>query len=484
MTTFRIGERVLCAFRSGQIAPAEILAVGPKDDWSLAYYVHYIDYNKRLDEWVPPDRIQPFSSSTADFVSSSSLSAAAAAQAVSNYHPTTTTTTNSSSNNNNNNNMDNSNNSGTSNNSSNSNNSSSSINNINSNGNVHSISSAFVGGVIKEEDESRKLTRHQKRRIEEISHSGLDDFDAQTLEIEKEHHDEPVRVKNLDSIVIGKFEIDTWYFSPYPEEYCQDTRRLYLCEFCLKYFKKPKTLERHRGKCVLKHPPGDEIYRKNGISCFEVDGKKQKIYCQNLCLLSKLFLDHKTLYYDVEPFLFYIMCEVDDVGCHIVGYFSKEKLSLENYNLACIMTLPPYQRKGYGKFLISMSYALSKKEDKIGTPERPLSDLGLLSYRSYWKNAILDVLCKYRTSMSINDISRITAIRPDDIISTLQNMGMIKYWKGAHIIAVPPRLLEEHQSRQERNRALLVDHSFLHWTPYVLPQGVTPANSQSISGLL
>ena len=44
---------------------------------------------------------------------------------------------------------------------------------------------------------------------------------------------------------------------------------------------------------------------------------------QNLCYLAKLFLDHKTLYYDVDPFLFYIMCEVDKSGCHIVGYFSK-----------------------------------------------------------------------------------------------------------------------------------------------------------------
>lgn len=61
----------------------------------------------------------------------------------------------------------------------------------------------------------------------------------------------------------------------------------------------------------------------DNLSVFEVDGKKNRVYCQNLCLLSKLFLDHKTLYYDVEPFLFYIMCEVDDKGCHIVGYFSK-----------------------------------------------------------------------------------------------------------------------------------------------------------------
>lgn len=36
-----------------------------------------------------------------------------------------------------------------------------------------------------------------------------------------------------------------------------------------------------------------------------------------------MFLDHKTLYYDVEPFLFYILTETDANGCHFVGYFSK-----------------------------------------------------------------------------------------------------------------------------------------------------------------
>jgi Histone acetyltransferase (MYST family) len=63
--------------------------------------------------------------------------------------------------------------------------------------------------------------------------------------------------------------------------------------------------------------------RKDKISVWEVDGKRFKPYCQNLCLLAKFFLDHKTLYDDVEPFLFYVMTICDSEGCHTVGYFSK-----------------------------------------------------------------------------------------------------------------------------------------------------------------
>lgn len=104
--------------------------------------------------------------------------------------------------------------------------------------------------------------------------------------------------------------------------------------------------------------------------------------------------------------------------------------------MACILTLPPYQRKGYGKFLIAFcklplslkwaslyllepraicdklseihenfkhwtAYELSKKEGKVGTPERPLSDLGLLSYRGYWTRVLLDILKKHKGNISI-----------------------------------------------------------------------------------
>lgn len=161
--------------------------------------------------------------------------------------------------------------------------------------------------------------------------------------------------ERINKIRFGVYDIDTWYQAPYPEEYAQvPDGRLWLCEFCLKYMKSGFVAGRHRMKCKQRHPPGDEIYREGNISVFEVDGRKNKIYCQNLCLLAKMFLDHKTLYYDVEPFLFYVMTEVDEMGARFVGYFSKEKRSPVN-NVSCIMTLPVRQRKGWGQLLIDFS---------------------------------------------------------------------------------------------------------------------------------
>ncbi|XP_067272749.1 histone acetyltransferase KAT7a isoform X7 [Pseudorasbora parva] len=270
----------------------------------------------------------------------------------------------------------------------------------------------------------------------------------------------------IKAIVFGRYELDTWYHSPYPEEYAR-LGRLYMCEFCLKYMKSQTILRRHMAKCVWKHPPGDEIYRKGAISVFEVDGKKNKIYCQNLCLLAKLFLDHKTLYYDVEPFLFYVMTEADNTGCHLVGYFSKEKNSFLNYNVSCILTMPQYMRQGYGKMLIDFSYLLSKVEEKVGSPERPLSDLGLISYRSYWKEVLLRYLHNFQgKEISIKEISQETAVNPVDIVSTLQSLQMLKYWKGKHLILKRQDLIDDWTTKEaKRGSSKTIDPTALKWSP-------------------
>lgn len=292
--------------------------------------------------------------------------------------------------------------------------------------------------------------------------------------------EEVARVKNIDRIEMGRYSVQTWYFSPYPQELCGSSgdATIYLCEFCLHYFGRRADLRRHRQKCTVHHPPGTEIYRNEGYSFWELDGHRQKTYCRNLCLLSKLFLDHKTLFYDVDPFLFYVLTENDARGCHLLGYFSKEKESAEGYNVACILTLPQHQRKGYGKFLIDFSYELTKREGKVGSPEKPLSDLGLLSYRSFWGETLLSWLRpptmvgtdggdERRPSYSIEQLSRMTGFTCDDILHTLQAMDALRYRRGQHIIVLSQKHLEEAERLAQKKGRLKVDPAALRWTPPV-----------------
>ncbi|UXI21816.1 ras-related GTP-binding protein A [Sarcoptes scabiei] len=312
----------------------------------------------------------------------------------------------------------------------------------------------------------KKLTRNQKRKHDEINHvqKTYAEMDPTTAALEKEH-EEITKIKYIDRIQFGRYEIDTWYFSPFPEEYGKQSK-LWICEFCLKYMRFEESFRLHQIKCPIRQPFGREIYRKGTNSVYEVDGVQSKIYCQNLCLLAKLFLDHKTLFFDVEPFLFYVLTEVDKEGAHIVGYFSKEKESVEGNNLACILTLPPFQRKGYGRFLIAFSYELSKIQNIVGSPEKPLSDLGKLSYRSYWSWVLLEILRDFKTNITIRDLSQMTSITHNDIITTLQTLNLVKYWKGQHVICVTPKLVEEHlKSEHFKKPRLNVDVSALRWSP-------------------
>uniref|UniRef100_A0A3B3DIX5 histone acetyltransferase n=1 Tax=Oryzias melastigma TaxID=30732 RepID=A0A3B3DIX5_ORYME len=267
-------------------------------------------------------------------------------------------------------------------------------------------------------------------------------------------------------IEFGSYEIQTWYSSPYPPEYSR-LQKLYLCEFCLKYMRSKNILQRHTKKCGWFHPPANEIYRKDNLSVFEVDGNVSKLFCQNLCLLAKLFLDHKTLYYDVEPFLFYILTKNDEKGCHLVGYFSKEKLCQQKYNVSCIMIMPQYQRQGFGRFLIDFSYLLTRQEGQVGSPEKPLSDLGRLSYLAYWRSVILEHLYMHPDKhISIKGISRATGMCPHDIAATLQQLGMIDRRDGRTVLVRRERLIQGHMERLRacpRHRE--VDPKALRWTP-------------------
>ena len=232
------------------------------------------------------------------------------------------------------------------------------------------------------EEDQKEQQRLNNEFLFNNEHLGLNEKQIQEFE-------EATKVKSVEFIEIGVNRCETWYFSPFPKEY--HCKTLYICEYCLYFFVSKNELIRHSERCTIRCPPGDEIYRDDSISMFEIDGKIQQTYCENLCMISKLFLDHKTLHYDIDPFHFYVLVEHDAHGFHLVGYFSKEKQNQEN-NLSCILVMPFCQRKGYGKFLIEFSYELSLKEGRHGSPEKPLSDLGHRSYVSWWAQRLLKIL--------------------------------------------------------------------------------------------
>ncbi|KAL6890744.1 hypothetical protein GGI43DRAFT_415634 [Trichoderma evansii] len=342
------------------------------------------------------------------------------------------------------------------------------------------------GGILTETEADTTKTLPQpddRRRFDQAKQRAEDEWRARVLAMQAEI-DMPIRkskkssdnASQIECIEFGGWEIDTWYAAPYPAEYSRN-RVLYICEFCLKYMNSDYVAWRHKLKCGAKHPPGDEIYRHGSVSVFEVDGRKNPVYCQNLCLLAKLFLGSKTLYYDVEPFLFYVLCEYDECGYHFVGYFSKEKRASSQNNVSCILTLPIHQRKGYGNLLIDFSYLLTKVEEKTGSPEKPLSDMGLVSYRNYWRLR----LCRYfietlkddghkQNGLSIKQISDDTGMTPDDVIAALEGLRALVRDPQTKLYAfrIDLEYCQQYVAKWESKGYVQLKPEGLAWTPYVM----------------
>lgn len=386
------------------------------------------------------------------------------------------------------------------------------------------------GGILTEAEADTAKTYPQDADCKAFSDARERAEEKWKEKVAKANGETPARTKQpglpskIKCINFGGYEIDTWHAAPYPEEYSRN-KHLYICEFCLKYMSSDFVAWRHKLKCSAKHPPGDEIYRDNIInpetgahttlSFWEVDGRRNPLYCQNLCLLAKLFLGSKTLYYDVEPFLFYIMTENDEFGCHFVGYFSKEKrgptppplldtktagdedeepqanggadqpaynsstdpaLSSPGNNVSCILVLPVHMRRGFGRVLIEFSYLLTKQEQRTGSPEKPLSDMGLVSYRSYWRTVLCRLLLRYKeeqggsAQISIAQIARETGMTPDDIISTLEALRFLVRdpITKAYAMRLDYDYMKEYVDKHDKKATIQLHQELLLWTAYVM----------------
>lgn len=207
----------------------------------------------------------------------------------------------------------------------------------------------------------------------------------------------------------------------------------------------------------------DPVEDQGEWSIWEVDGEEEGLFCQNLSLFAKLFLDNKSVFFDVIGFKYYLLVHTsprpalpppsshgatedgEDGGeeeaqplppkHQIVGFFSKEKLSWDNNNLACILIFPPWQRKGLGALLMGVSYEISRREGVVGGPEKPISDLGKRGYKRFWAGEIAAWLLGLDTTtaggedeviVDAEECSQATWIVPEDCLAVLREMGVVK----------------------------------------------------------
>ncbi|KAI0683752.1 acyl-CoA N-acyltransferase [Cytidiella melzeri] len=164
-------------------------------------------------------------------------------------------------------------------------------------------------------------------------------------EYDIEHHKQITAKRNFDKVNFGKWQIKTWYFSPYPlietetDEVAPSSsvgasgsHGAPLSSSCIPGAVWEKSRYRREigtRKCTRRHPPGRKVYQRGAHIIWEVDGAKEKLYCQNFSLFGKLFIDIKTLFFDCDNFLFYILTDADSQRDHVLGFFPNASMVKE-----------------------------------------------------------------------------------------------------------------------------------------------------------
>merc|ERR1719296_215138 len=197
-----------------------------ENEW--LYYVHYRDYNRRMDEWVTSDRILASPSQTAVKLKAKQKSAPGEDQQQVQQRKRSI---------------------------------SSSAEGLLSTDSVERLTSNSGSG-----SSEQRLTRRQKRKnlksddtasphsaakvdvVATIAPKELDEHEGLD-EASLREHEEVTKLKNVSQVQLGQYRMDAWYFSPIPKDFIESLGKstldvLYVCEFSFNFFARLSELRR------------------------------------------------------------------------------------------------------------------------------------------------------------------------------------------------------------------------------------------------
>eukprot|EP00759_Apiculatamorpha_spiralis_P027130 PhF_6_TR30123/c0_g1_i1/m.44023/K11304/TIP60, KAT5, ESA1; histone acetyltransferase HTATIP len=251
------------------------------------------------------------------------------------------------------------------------------------------------------------------------------------------------RAKNIRNVMYGDHVMEAWYFSPYhvvgatPPPELGKVSDIFLCRNCLCPYPSAYELDRHYSRCQS-HPFGNTIYidETNRFEVLHFKSADAPRYTRYLILLGKLFLQDKFLGGDLNTYEFYTLIVHGSQPTEhrtLAGFFSHE-INNTTKNLSCIVTLPPFQSRGYGAFLVDFSYFLSKRRKRLEGPEFPLSEYGKLVYHSYWNYTVLNYILQQSSkqgdddtcsTFTIRNVAETTGIQMEVVYETLERLGLL-----------------------------------------------------------
>ena len=92
-----------------------------------------------------------------------------------------------------------------------------------------------------------------------------------------------------------------------------------------------------------------------------------------------------------------------------------------------------------------------------------------MAYYPYWDEQLLFLLVeKSDEELSVMDICKETAFKPEDVIGTLQRLNVLRYYGGNHVICITDeakKLYEKKIFRKKKSTKPRVIPYKIHWTP-------------------